>query len=58
MPGLSTTPNNRSGKAMWSKIGNSKKNTLMKIILVDFFKLLVKKIPLKLIIENLFQGNF
>ena len=49
----------RSGKVIWSKIGNSKKITFLKIILVDFFKLLVKKkLPLKVIIENLFQGNF
>ena len=26
----------RSGKVIWSKIGNSKKNTFLKIILVDF----------------------
>jgi len=27
----------RSGKVIWSKIGNSKKVTFLKIILVDFF---------------------
>ena len=29
----------RSGKVIWSKIGNSKKITFLKIILVDFLKL-------------------
>ena len=35
--GLESNLPYRSGKVIWSKIGNSKKITFLKIILVDFF---------------------